>query len=190
MQTVMRQIVSNDGIIAVAHRNDDSLGVSVVFRQTPVAAEHTLWEKKLNNACRLLDVSVSQLNENEINLRGSNVAALKIVAGEEVWNVQKQGGDYIVIVSIKGHPVTKSLQRLVRRGLKKIKGLSGTTSAPDSRRFVPRIVEDPPTAKVIEPATVPQTQADPAKGLTVKEAADTFTKPALPRRFDHLRNED
>jgi len=190
MQSVMKQIVSNDGILAAGRRNDNSLGISLTFRTAPVADEHTLWERKLNTACTLLDVAASKLNENEINLRGSNIAAIKVVLGDEVWNIQKQGGDYIAIVSIKGHPVTKSLQRLVRRGLKKVKGLAGTTKPPESRRFVPRIVEDPPTAKVIEPTTVPQTQADPAKGMTIQDATDRFTKPALPRRFDHLRDKD
>jgi len=189
MKNVLRQIVANDGIIAAGHRND-SLGLALEFRVAPPAGEHSLWETRLNTACALLDVAATKLDYGQIHLRGTDVAAIKIMLADEVWNIQKQGGDYIAIVSIKGHPVTKSLQRLVRRGLKKVKGLAGTTKPPESRRFVPRIVEDPPTAKVIEPTTVPQTQADPAKGMTIQDATDRFTKPALPRRFDHLRDKD
>ena len=181
MQSVMKQIVSNDGILAAGRRNDNSLGISLTFRTAPVADEHTLWERKLNTACTLLDVAASKLNENEINLRGSNIAAIKVVLGDEVWNIQKQGGDYLVIVSVKGHPVTKSLQRLVRRGLKKIKALSGTPT--ETRRFVPRIVEDEPTSKIIDPLAARSSDQ-------IKEAAETHTKPALPRMFDLLKDKD
>jgi hypothetical protein len=169
----MKQIVSNDGILAAGHRNDNSLGISLTFRTAPVGAEHSLWERKLNTACALLDVAASKLNENEINLRGSNISAIKVVLGEEVWNVQKQGGDYIVIVSVKGHPITKSLQRLVRRGLKKIKGLSGTPA--ETRRFVPRIVEDEPTTKIVLPVE--------------ERSSDQIKEPSLPRVFDHLKDD-
>lgn len=196
MNSVMRQIVDNDGILAVGHMNGDngkSLHVSVTFRTEQVAAEHTKWEKRLNTACQMLDVSEKNLGH-VVCLRGTNVATLKVILGEHVWNIQRQGGDYIAIVSIKGHPVTKSLQRMVRRGMKKIKGLSGTTgsttltpstNSPDTRRFVPRIVEDPP-------ATVPQTQVDAPKAAVTVTITDTatFTKPAFPRRFDHLKDTD
>jgi hypothetical protein len=186
MKSVMRQIVDNEGIVAVGHRTDESLGVSMTFRTDPVAAEHTQWEKRLNTACQMLDVAEKNLGH-EVCLRGTNIAALKVVLGDQVWNVQRQGGDYITIVSIKGHPVTKSLQRMVRRGLKKIKASYGTPSAPDTRRFVPRIVEDPPASSPL----VPQTQVDSSKAAVTITDTDTFTKPKPPPTvFDRLGDDD
>lgn len=184
MKSVMRQIVDNEGIVVVGHMNGDdgkSLSVSLTFRTEPVAAEHTKWQQRISTACQLLDVAEKNLGH-EVCLRGSNVAALKIVLGDHVWNIQRQGGDFIAIVSLKGHPVTKSLQRMVRRGMKKIKATYGTGSGPETRRFVPRIVEDPP-------ATVPQTQVDASKAAVTITEAPSFTKPA-PSVFDRLGDDD
>jgi len=66
------------------------------------------WEKVFTTAQELLV------------LLGPEETELKISLGAETLILRENNGTYLGVIAAKGHPVVKSLQRMIRRGFKRL----------------------------------------------------------------------
>jgi len=145
MQTVIRKMTQNDGIIAVGYKHEDG-ELFVAHRGLPRD------EKSIMGAVvGMLDLIQDDPLTWERSVSPSR-SLVKLDIGENTWNAGRQNGVTIIVVSVKGHPVAKSLKRIQRRGFKKaLKFLNSPApvQAPVATlRVLPTPVPDAPEAGV------------------------------------------
>lgn len=102
-----------DGIMATAFRTSEGDPLTFSFSPSLPTTDHSHWIKVMEGVDRLLRVS--------------RETYFKVELGLFNFNVQKTGNCAVVFMSVKSHPVSKSLQRLIRQASK---GLQHSTPMP------------------------------------------------------------
>jgi hypothetical protein len=154
MLNVIRKMTQTDGIIAAGfkHKEDE---LHVACRGLP------------RDEAAIMAAVVGMLDliqDNPLTWERSVApprAMLKLDIGEESWNAGRQDGVTLILVSVKGHPVAKSLKRMLRTAFKKAaKAMNQPAPATlrvlptpivslnDPEPGVPSVVSDPKTTKL------------------------------------------
>ena len=155
MRSVIAKIVQNDGILAMGYCQGDGpieLVVGVLFSEE----KKTQWNGLMLSINAMLDLVQDKPATWERGVSPYR-SVLKCDIADDTWNAARQGGLTLVVVNVKGHPISKSVKRMLRRGFKNV----------EKKNYV------------YEPKGVTLTTTpDPE----VKKMVDTFTRPALERR--------
>lgn len=112
MQTVIRKMTQNDGIVAAGYKHNDG-ELFVAHRGIPQGEEFIMAA-----VVGMLDLIQDDPLTWERSVSPPR-SLMKLDIGENTWNAGRQNGVTVIVVSIKGHPIAKSLKRIQRRGFKK-----------------------------------------------------------------------
>jgi len=112
MQSAIRKMTQTAGIVAAAYKIGDG-ELHVAHRGAP----HN--EKAImQNVVAMLDLIQDDPDTWERSVSPTR-ALMKLDIGDNTWNAGRQDGVTFILVSVKGHPVAKSLKRVLRSGFKK-----------------------------------------------------------------------
>jgi hypothetical protein len=150
MRSVIEKIVKNDGILAVGYRHKDD-PIELVAGASFPADRKLQWKGIVLNLSNILDIVQDDVKTWERSVSPPR-SILKCDIGPDAWNAARQGDLTLVLISVKGHPISKSLKRMIRRGFKNINKLDYSYTPPAGTTL--RLLPDPvPEAGTPEPVS-------------------------------------
>lgn len=138
---VLNQFVSAEGV-SVACAGDKDLLQCAFDASVPEGAREK-WKNAFDHAQKFMQTLEAE-------------DQIKIALHEHTLLLRHNKGVYIGVVAVKGHPVIKSLQRMIRRGFKKMGapiGTKPTASQPQTPAPTPASL----------PATTPGSDSGPSR---------------------------
>jgi hypothetical protein len=154
MRSVIESIVRNDGILAVGYRQDDG-PIELVADSLFPEDKKLQWKRIMASISHMFDRVENDPTTWERSVSPPR-SLIRCDIGSDTWNAARQSGLTLVLVSVKGHPISKSLKRMTRRGFKNAQ--KQNTRAPAPTLPILRLLPDPTPE-----AGVPKTISESAK---------------------------
>jgi hypothetical protein len=134
-------------------------------------------------ACCLINNELSMQVFRMLEMHSATVENIRVdLSKETVINVRHQDGYMAGIASVKGHSITKSLQRMLRRILKNV--AKGSQPVSGISRVPSRLPERPPAPPqapaTIPPSPTPSVPLDPSADASVSLDGEKTKDPNRP----------
>jgi hypothetical protein len=134
----LQKIANRDGVVTLGFRKKGEAQIHVTPHHPPALIETGWdWRGLIETTTKILDLVEDK--------------SVRVQMDALVCNAIEEDGHVLIVVSEKGHPIAKSVQRTIRRGLKHIrKHYVDTFTKPALERRTPEFLRTPP-APVVDP---------------------------------------
>jgi hypothetical protein len=148
LKAELQKIADMDGVVALGFRKKGDAQVHVTPHRPPALIETGWdWRGLLEATAKILDVVEDK--------------SVRVQIDAHVCNATEEDGHVLVVLTEKGHPIAKSVQRTIRRGLKHIRKhypvkspqahYVDTFTKPAMERRTPEFLRTPPASPVADP---------------------------------------